>query len=135
MDDDDTTHRQALTDKLVRTLRLHQQQQALHRKAITDEILAAHNSRQMQFWEIYSGNANLATTMANKQRQQNRISFFEHPRYAQSWDTHTLQQFEGHDAHTDQCQYGATRLDHDGIEQHIRKPTRLRITPDPGRPL
>ena len=64
MDDDDTTR--ALTDKLVRTLRLHQQQQALHRKAVTDEVLAVHDSRQMQFWEIYSGNANLATAMAKK---------------------------------------------------------------------
>ena len=211
IDDDDATHRRALTDKLVRTLRLHQQQQALHRKAVTDEVLAAHDSRQMQFWEIYSGNANLATAMAkkgykikifdilngwdftkpshqrdfihlfyhaapeaiwiappctkwsptqrlnikteadkerleaqqeheegthlrfsktihNKQHKQQRISFFEHPRYAQSWDTQTLQQLEGYDAHIDQCQYGATMPDHDGIEQYIRKPTRLRIT-------
>ena len=215
MDDDDTTHRRALTDKLVRTLRLHQQQQqqqqALHRKATTDEVLAAHATRKMQFWEIYSGNANLATAMAkkgyqvktfdllsgwdftkpshqrdfihlfyhaapeviwiappctkwspiqrlnikteadrerleaqqeheegthlrfsktihNKQRKQQRVSLFEHPRYAQSWETQTLQQLEGYDAHIDQCQYGATMPDHDGIEQYIRKPTRLRVT-------
>ena len=49
--DDDTTHWRALTDKPVRTLRLHQQQQALHRKATTDEVLAAHETRTMQFWK------------------------------------------------------------------------------------
>ena len=28
----------------------------------------------------------------------------------------------------DQCQYGATMPDHDGVEQYIRKPARLKIT-------
>ena len=67
-------------------------------------------------------------TIHNKQRKQQRVSLFEHPRYAQSWETPTLQQLEGYDAHIDQCQYGATMPDHDGVERYIRKPTRLRET-------
>ena len=53
---------------------------------------------------------------------------FEHPKYATSWETPTLKQLEGYDAHVDQCQYGATLPDNNGDEQYIRKPTTLRVT-------
>ena len=209
-DDDDTLHRRALTDKLVRSFRVHQQHLAQQHKATIEATLQAHAEHRMQFWEIYAGDANLASAMQakgyvvrtfdirsgwdftnpkhqreliklyyltspdviwlappctkwspiqrlnirsqadqdrleaqqqheegthlrfsknlhNKQHKQQRLSLFEHPRYAESWNTETLQQLEGHDAHIDQCQYGATLPDHDGIEQYIRKPTTLRV--------
>ena len=40
----------------------------------------------------------------------------------------TLQQLEGHDAHVDQCQYGAKLPDNSGDEECIRKPTKLSLT-------
>ena len=67
-------------------------------------------------------------TIHNKQYKQHRLSIFEHPRNATSWNTPTLQQLEGFDAHVDQCQYGATLPDSYGNKQYIKKPTNLRVT-------
>ncbi|CAK9009019.1 Copia protein [Durusdinium trenchii] len=212
-DDDDTNtcYRRTLTDKLVRSFRVHQQHMALRHKMTIEQALASHAKHEMQFWEIYAGDAILATkmqelgfkvrtfallsgwdftkpahqrefiqlyyhcspeiawlappctkwsplqrlnartpaaqqrleaqqqheegthlrfskTIHNKQYKQDRISIFEHPKYATSWETPTLQQLEGYDAHVDQCQYGATLPDNNGDEQYIRKPTTLRVT-------
>ena len=43
-------------------------------------------------------------------------------------NTNTPTARKGHDAHVDQCQYGATLPDNNGDEQYIRKPTTLRVT-------
>ena len=66
MDDDDTLHRRALTDKLVRSFRVHQQHLAQQHKATMEAALQAHAEHRMQFWEIYAGDANLASAMQAK---------------------------------------------------------------------
>ncbi|CAK9032272.1 Copia protein, partial [Durusdinium trenchii] len=65
-DDDDTLHRRALTDKLVRSFRVHQQHLAQQHKATIEATLQAHAEHRMQFWEIYAGDANLASAMQAK---------------------------------------------------------------------
>ena len=82
-----------------------------------------HNKNMMK--ELTSDAPKSSTTNI---ASSNVFHSFEHPRYAQSWETQTPQQLEGYDEHIEQCHYGATMPDHNGIEQYIRKPTRLRVT-------
>ena len=64
-DDDDTNtcYRRTLTDKLVRSFRVHQQHMARRHKMTIEQALASHARHETQFWEIYAGDAILATKM------------------------------------------------------------------------
>ena len=60
-DDDDTGYCRTLTDKLVRSFRLHQQKLARHNTPTLETTLTAHHSHQMQFWEVCASETVLAT--------------------------------------------------------------------------
>ena len=205
--------RRNITNKLLKTLRLHQHMLEQKRRDTVDRVLKAHEDQRLQFWEVYSGEARLATAMQrkgyivqtfdlhngwnfcradhrtafnrlqyeispdmlwlappctkwsslqhlnvktvadrellaeeryyeerthlrftknahNRQYLQRRHSAVEQPWTAESWWTETFRSLEGYDAEIDQCQYGATLPDDNGIETPIKKKTGVRVTND-----
>ena len=62
-----------------------------------------------------------------KQIREGRHGALEQPRRALSWKTKTLN-LPGHECHLDQCQFGVTLPDENGIDTPVKKPTRLQCT-------
>ena len=63
-----------------------------------------------------------------KQRREGRHAALEQPRYALSWKMTTLHDLPRYQCHLDQCQFGVMMADKKGMDQYIKKPTRLQCT-------
>ena len=55
-----------LTDKLLKSIQYHISTTENRRRSAMEQILRAHDHNQLQFWEVYSGTANLAAAMRKK---------------------------------------------------------------------
>ena len=63
-----------------------------------------------------------------RQVHHGRHCHLEQPKHAQSWRTRALRDLPGQRADFDQCRYGATCLDTDGIRRPVKKSTSLLTT-------
>ena len=63
-----------------------------------------------------------------RQRREGRHAALEQPRYALSWKTTTLHDLPGYQCNLDQCQFEVMMADENGMDQYIKKPTRLQCT-------
>ena len=65
-EDEESLVRHAVTNKLIKTLKLHQHMLEQKRRQTMDNVMKAHDGKILQFWEVYSGEARLAEAMQKK---------------------------------------------------------------------
>ena len=63
-----------------------------------------------------------------KQVRRGAHGHLEHPLTSLAWQTPALRSLPGHQALFDQCMYGSTTTDDGGVQQPIKKPTRIQTT-------
>ena len=54
-----------ITNKLLKTMAMHQHTQKVSRKRVVDRILHFYDKGVKQFWEVYAGQSNLSKAMSN----------------------------------------------------------------------
>ena len=65
-EDEESLVRHAVTNKLIKTLKLHQHMLEQKRRQTMDNVMKAHDGKILQFWEVYSGETRLAEAMQKK---------------------------------------------------------------------
>ena len=64
-EEDPTAVFRPITNKLLKTMALHQHTQKVSRKRVVDRILSFYDKGVKQFWEVYAGQSNLSKAMSD----------------------------------------------------------------------
>ena len=64
-EEDPTAVFRPITNKLLKTMALHQHTQKISRKRVVDRILSFYDKGVKQFWEVYAGQSNLSKAMSD----------------------------------------------------------------------
>ena len=65
LDEDPNCVFKPITNKLLKTMAMHQHTEKISRKRVTERILHFYEKGVKQFWEVYAGQSNLSRAMAN----------------------------------------------------------------------